>query len=271
MMGSIPIWALFIGSAVLVVAAIELGYLMGRHSHQRSEEEKESPVSAIAGSVLGLVAFMLAFTFGIVSDRFDDRKALVRDEANAIGTAWRRTDLLPPGDAAEAKALFRQYLETRLEFAKSKTIRAEVLASTLAESKRIQNRLWSMAIAQSSPGSMSPALAALYLDSLNDVFDLGALRLAVGVQARVPASIWFVLYALMAMGMMAVGYQTGVSGSRRSKVRLMLAFSFSLVIALIVSLDRPDSGVIRVSQQPLIDLLGDMGVGPEAAKDPGRF
>lgn len=271
MIESIPIWAMFIGSSVLVVASIELGYRLGHRSHRRSAEEKESPVSAIAGSVLGLVAFMLAFTFGIVSDRYDDRKSLVRDEANAIGTAWRRTDLLPPGDAAEAKALFRQYLETRLEFAKSKTIRAEVLASTLAESKRIQNRLWSMAIAQSSPGSMSPALAALYLDSLNDVFDLGALRLAVGVQARVPASIWFVLYALMAMGMMAVGYQTGVSGSRRSKVRLMLAFSFSLVIALIVSLDRPDSGVIRVSQQPLIDLLGDMGVGPEAAKDPGRF
>ena len=264
MIESIPIWAMFIGSAVLVVASIELGYRMGHRSHRRSAEEKESPVSAIAGSVLGLLAFMLAFTFGLVSNRYDAKKTLVREEANAIGTAWLRADLLPAGDRAEAQELLREYLELRLEFVQSKKFEADKLALALAESTRIQNRLWGMAIADAPPGPMNPNMAALYLDALNRVFDLGALRKAVGAQARVPASIWFVLSALMVLGMMAVGYQTGVSGSRRSNARVILALSFSLVIALIVELDRPDSGFIRVSQQPQIDLLNDMG-GPTSA------
>ena len=266
MIESIPIWAMFIGSAVLVVASIELGYRMGHRSHRRSAEEKESPVSAIAASVLGLLAFMLAFTFGLVSNRYDAKKTLVREEANAIGTAWLRADLLPAGDRAEAKELLREYLETRLAFVQSKKFQAEKLALALAETTRIQNRLWGMAIADAPPGTMNPNMAALYLDALNRVFDLGTLRKAVGAQARVPASIWFVLSALMVLGMMAMGYQTGVSGSRRSNARVILALSFSLVIALIVELDRPDSGFIRVSQQPQIDLLNDLGGATGAAK-----
>ena len=70
-----------------VVIAIEAGYRLGHAAHRRSEDEKESPVSAIPAAILGLLAFMLAFTFGIVSDRYDARKALVREEANAIRTA----------------------------------------------------------------------------------------------------------------------------------------------------------------------------------------
>ena len=268
MIESIPIWAMFIGSSVLVVASIELGYRLGYRSHRRSAEEKESPVSAIAASVLGLLAFMLAFTFGLVSNRYDAKKTLVREEANAIGTAWLRADLLPAGDRAEAKELLREYLEMRLNFAQSKKLQADKLTLALAESTRIQNRLWGMAVADAPPGPMNPPLAALYLDALNNVFDLGALRKAEGLQARVPESIWFALSALMVLGMMSVGYQTGVSGSRRSNARVILALSFSLVIALIVELDRPDSGFIRVSQQPQIDLLNDMGGPTGAAKLP---
>ena len=174
--------------------------------------------------------------------------------------------MLPAGDRAEAQELLREYLELRLDFVQSKKLQADKLALALAESKRIQNRLWGMAIADAPPGPMNPNMAALYLDALNRVFDLGALRKAVGAQARVPASIWFVLSALMVLGMMAVGYQTGVSGSRRSNARVILALSFSLVIALIVELDRPDSGFIRVSQQPQIDLLNDLGGATGAAK-----
>jgi hypothetical protein len=102
-----PIWALFAGTIVLVMVAIEAGYRLGQAMHRRSENEKESPVSAIAGAILGLAAFMLAFTFGIVPDRHADRRALVRDDAIAIRTAWQRSDLLPDADRAEAGDLLR--------------------------------------------------------------------------------------------------------------------------------------------------------------------
>lgn len=264
-MDTIPLWILWASSTVLVVVAIELGYHLGRYSHRRSEEEKESPVSAIAGSALALLAFMLAFAFGIVANRYDDRKALVREEANAIRSAWLLTDLLPQkSDGAEARRLLREYLEKRLTLAQSQKLVREELEIALAESKRIQSRLWEMAVVNAPPGPMNSDMAALYCDALRTVIELSATRVAVSIQARVPGVIWFTLFGMMVLGMMSVGYQTGVAGSKRSNARVLLALSFSLVIALIAALDRPDSGVIRVSQQPQLDLLTDMDGGKVA-------
>lgn len=99
---SIPIWLLFIGTVLVVIIFIEAGYRLGTIAHRRSEDEKESPISAVAGAVLALVAFMLAFTFGIASNHYDARKGLVREGANSIRTLCRRTDFLPEPDRAEA-------------------------------------------------------------------------------------------------------------------------------------------------------------------------
>jgi hypothetical protein len=109
---AIPMGAVFAGTIIVVLAAIEAGYLQGRAMHRRSDEETESPVSAIAGALLGLAAFMLAFTFGLASQRYDAGRALVREEAVALRTAWQRADFLPDTDRAEAKTLLRHYVHT---------------------------------------------------------------------------------------------------------------------------------------------------------------
>ena len=105
---------------------------------------------------------------------------------------------------------------------------------------------------------MNSDVAALYLESLNEVNGIHASRVAVGIQARVPSEIWLALYCITILGMMSVGYRTGIAGSKRSLARPILALSFALVFTLIASLDRPDSGVIKVTQQPLIDLRDAM-------------
>ena len=112
---ALPMWAVFAGTIVVVMVAIEAGYLLGRVMHRRSEDEKESPVSAIAGAIVGLAAFMLAFTFGIVSERYDAKRALVREDAVALRTAWQRADFLPEPDRAEANTLLRQYVDLRVQ------------------------------------------------------------------------------------------------------------------------------------------------------------
>lgn len=254
---AIPIWAVFAGTIVVVMVAIEAGYLLGRVMHRRSEDEKESPVSAIAGSILGLAAFMLAFTFGIVSERHDHKKALVRDDAAAIRTAWLRSEFLPEPDRAEAKTLLQHYVDARVTFAEEGTLDPERVRSFLAETQRIQDRLWHMAVANARQ-DMNSDVAALYIESLNEVIGIHASRVAVGIQARVPSEIWLALYCITMLGMMGVGYQTSIAGSKRSMARPILALSFALVFALIASLDRPDSGVIKVTQQPLIDLRDSM-------------
>jgi hypothetical protein len=262
---AIPIWAVFAGTIVVVMVAIEVGYLLGQAMHRRSEDEKESPVSAIAGAILGLAAFMLAFTFGIVSERYDAKKALVRDDAIAIRTAWQRSDFLPETDRAEAAALLRQYVDVRVTFAEEGSLDPERVKSALSETQRIQDRLWNMAVANARK-DMNSDVAALYIDSLNEVNGIHASRVAVGIQARVPSEIWLMLSCITILGMMSVGYQTGIAGSKRSMARPILALSFALVFALIASLDRPDSGVIKVTQQPLIDLRDSMAAAAARAQ-----
>ncbi len=257
---SIPLWALFIGTIIIVIVAIEAGYRLGRAMHRRSDDEKESPVSAIASAILGLAAFMLAFTFGIVSERHDTKKGLVRDDAIAIRTAWQRSDFLPETDRAEAKDLLREYVDLRLSFAREVNLRPEHVKEVLTETRRIQDRLWRMAV-ENARKDMNSDVAAMYIESLNEVNAVHASRVAVGIQARVPVEIWIVLYCITILGMMSVGYQTGIAGSRRSMVRPILALAFALVFVLIASLDRPDSGVMKVTQQPLIDLRGSMAAG----------
>jgi len=134
----------FCGTAALVLASVEVGFRLGGAAHRRSEEEMESPAAAMAGAILGLVAFMLAFTFGIASSRFDTRKELVRNEANAIETTWLRADFVPPPDREEVRRLLVQYLDERLALARSPT--AENIEAALRKIEALRQRLWQLAV-----------------------------------------------------------------------------------------------------------------------------
>jgi hypothetical protein len=240
----------FVGTIVLVMLFFEMGYRLGMRAHRLSSEEKETTISGVAGAVLGLNAFLLAFTFSAVADRFQDRKVLVRDDANAIRVAYARADFLPPGDREESKRLLRHYLDTRMAFADSGDI-ATGFSAVFAESDATQRRLWKIAVGNAER-DMNSDVAALYIESLNDLASVNTNRVAKGVRARVPTVIWVALCSLTILGMVSMGYHTGIAGSRRSKAIWIVAFSFAMVIALVAALDRP--GLVKVSQQPMLDL-----------------
>jgi len=109
----LPLPAAFLAIVVLVLLSIEGGFRLGLYRRKRSEKEKDAPVGAMVGSTLGLLAFMLAFTFGMAASRFDARKTLVLDEANAIGTTYLRAAMLPEG-GNEVRDLLRQYVDQRV-------------------------------------------------------------------------------------------------------------------------------------------------------------
>lgn len=264
-MDVVPLWVVFAATILVVVLAIEGGFRLGRSTHAKSEDEKESPVSAIAATILALLAFIMAFTFGIVSDRYDTRKALVREEANAIRTAWLRSDFLPEPDRGEAVRLLRRYLDERLAAVQSNDVAR--LRAALLEAMRIQRRLWDMAVVNARK-DMNSDVAALYIESLNDLANLHALRVDVGMHARIPSGIWLAFYALIVLSMSAVGYHAAIAGSRRSWMMLILACSFSLVITLIAALDLSQNRLLLpVPQQPLEDLQRMMiGPGGEAPR-----
>jgi hypothetical protein len=264
-MGTLPLSVVFVATVLLVVVAIETGFRLGRATHARSEAEKESPVSAIAATILALLAFMMAFTFGIVSDRYDARKALVREEANAIRNAWLRSDFLPEPDRGDAVRLLRGYVDTRVAAVQSNDV-ARVRAVVL-DSEPVQRRLWDMAVANARK-DMNSDVAALYIESLNELANVHALRVAVGIHARIPAGIWLAFYLLIMLSMVAVGYHAAIAGSRRTWMMLILACSFSLVITLIAALDLSQNRfLLPVPQQPLEDLQRMMnGPGGETPR-----
>src|SRR6478752_7173274 len=113
LLDTVPLWLLFAVVCVLAGVALEGGYRLGRWRHARTEDEKETPVGAMVGSILALFAFLLAFTFGRAGSRFEARRQAILEEANAIGTTYLRTRLLAEPPRNESARLLRQYVDLR--------------------------------------------------------------------------------------------------------------------------------------------------------------
>ena len=223
----------------LVLSAIEGGYRLGSYRHRQSGREKEAPVGAMVGATLGLLAFMLAFTFGMAASRFDTRKQLVLDEANAIGTTYLRTAMLTER-RDEIRALLRSYVDVRLEAVRSGRVVEQIL-----KSEDIQGQLWSAATAVGlqNPDSI---VVGLFVQSLNEVIDLHAKRVTAGLRNRIPGAIWVVLLTIAVLSLAAMGYHAGLVGTTRSIAIIVVAVTFSAVIALIANLHCPQEGSLIV-------------------------
>jgi hypothetical protein len=248
LLDSIPLWAVFIGTVVITLVSIRVGFRAGVYRRQRAEEA-EGPVGSVVGAMLGLLAFILAFTFGIASSRFDTRKHLVLEEVNAIETAYLRAGLLPEPQRSESRRLLRRYVEIRAEFSKDPV----KLAQGLAEAETLQAQLWSIATLLAR-ADLNSDIGALYIESLNRLIDLHTARVTISLQYRIPVAVWIVLVLVTMLSMGGVGYQFGVVGRTGFLIHLVLALTFSAVVFVIADLDRPLHGLLQVSQQPMLEL-----------------
>jgi hypothetical protein len=248
---SIPLWSLYLITACLVLISIELGWQLGNYQKKRSKEKSSMPFGAALGATLGLLAFLLAFTFGMAGSRFDARKQIVLQEANAIGTVYLRTDFLPEQLRDLARTLLSQYTAVRAGGP------ASYMSPTgMAKTASIQNQLWSIAVSAST--TSDTVSTGLFIQSLNDMIDLDTIRVTAN-RNRIPDTIWLMLGLVTFFSMGAIGYEFGLTGSRNWAVTILLAIVFPTVIVLIADLDRPARGLIEVSQQPLLDLLNKIG------------
>jgi hypothetical protein len=248
---AVPLWLLFVVVSALSGLAMEGGYRLGKKRHARSAEEKETPVGAMVASILALFAFLLAFTFGMAAERFEKRRQAVLDEANAIGTTYLRTRLLPEPQRADSAKLLREYVDVRV-----RGIQEGNLQQTKARSEELHELLW--VEADRAAKSRPDPITGLYIQCLNQMIDMHGVRVQVGMRNRIPTSIWGVLLALAALSMASVGYQDGLSGSRRSPAMVVLVLAFASVLFLIADLNRPQEGFLTVSQQALVDLQSSM-------------
>jgi hypothetical protein len=180
----------------------------------------------------------------------------VLDEANAIGTSFQRADYLPEPAATEVKELLRQYLPLRI----AGDDRAKVLAD-IERSLVIQEQLRAITaeVAQTGPRD---DLVSSFGESVNDIITLHESRVVAGLYARVPPTIMVLLFAGSALALAMVGYSGGLLGRRSILSAVVMIVALGVVTTLVVDLDRPQDGFLRVSQQPFLDVqrwIGEPG------------
>jgi hypothetical protein len=233
-----------LGTTLFVLASAEVGYRLAR-SRRGGRGEKEEPVGKIAEATLALFAFLLAFTFGIAEDAYNARRAAMVQESGAIRLTYLLSGVLAPAQRFEIRTVLREYVDQRLRW----DYGAADLPGKSAD--QLLARLWNAA---AEAGQQHPGEVDVFLTQVTQLIELEHERSLLREQNRIPVEFWFVVGLLTFLTAFAVGYHSGVAETSRSPALLALAFALAAVIVVIVDLDRPGTGLIRVSEQPMLDL-----------------
>jgi len=239
----------------VLLGAEELGFrLKGRGTHAADAIAK-ADVAFVLGAILTLLALLLGFTYAMSQGRFETRRQLVIDEANAIGTTYLRAKALPDSPSSEIQELIRQYAALRVEIARSKDDTPQKIHEADNRSKHLHSLLWEQAAAL---GRKTPnPIISVFFQSLNEVIDLHSKRLA-AYRNRVPLSIYSVLFLVSAITMGLLGYYFGTRKPGARILTVIVVLLVASVMWLILDLDQPRRGAIRASQQGLFDLYEDL-------------
>lgn len=248
-----PIWAVYLGMVVTVLLAVEVGFRIGIWIQDRNPDAGESKMTGVVvGGMLGLMAFLMAFSIGIVINQHNERKAMVVTEANAVGTAWLRAGFLDEPGSSSSRELLREYVNIRLEAAADNSR----IPATLTRSEEIHSALWAIMEESVAAGNESDVMA-LVIESVNEVIDVHSLRWT-AVNLRLPRVLGIVLFAATFLSFLLVGVASSADRKRDTAAMVLFALAFIAVLIIIVDLDRPQEGLLTVSQDALTDLLRQM-------------
>jgi hypothetical protein len=259
---NVNIWVLGVGSIVAFLACATAGQWFGIRFRAQESQSALTVITATQAATLGMFAILIGFSFSMAMNLFELRRALLLDEANAIGTTELRAEMLPEPYAGEANRLLRDYVGVRLSFHRDSDDEAK-FAQAVAASTKLHDELWRQAEAASALQPLSVPIG-LFVQSLNELIDLHAKNLA-ALRNRVPASSILMLYAIALAGVGLIGYESGLSSVRRSFPTVIAAILLASVILVVVDLDRPRHGFITIGVQPLIDLEASMGPAKAAS------
>lgn len=245
--------ALFLGMLVM----LEIGRRMGLRRLARDPEAAKEGMGPLEGSVLGLLGLLVAFTFAGAAGRYDSRRDLVVQEANALGDAWARLDTLPPESQPALRDGLRRYLEARLE-----TYRLipdlDAVKKELRRSVEIQDEIWKGAIAACAD-ARGQRVTMLVLPALDAAFDMTTIRTAKAMQ-HPPFVIFLLLFVLALASALIAGH--GMTGAKKRNWVSMAGYAAAMAIAVYVILDLefPRMGLIRLDSEDrmLVEVLDSM-------------
>ena len=239
-----------------ILLTIEAGYAIGLRRWAGVPVTARAKNSTLEASIFGLTGLLIAFVFNGAGSRFENRRHLIVTEANMIGTAYLRLDLLPPEAQPQLRDDFREYVRSRLRVFQYMP-GTEARTSALAESRALQENIWEMAVA-AARGS-SPSTQTLVLSALNEVIDITTDQ-SVSRSTHPPAAV-FVMLAVAMLGSSALaGYSMSVSRARDWVTIAAYAFLLGIAVFVILDYEFPRVGFIRIDpmDQILQDTLAEM-------------
>jgi hypothetical protein len=237
---------------------LEVGRRLGVRRRPKESEGERGGLSTVEGAVFALFGLMVAFTFSGAATRFNEKRMLVAEEANCIETAYLRLHLLSHQAQPALQELFRRYLESRLETYRRLPDMAAA-EMEMAESKKLQEEVWTQAVAASRLPDSHPSSALLLLPALNNMIDISTTR-TMALQVHPPRIVYALLLGLGLICSLLAGFRMS-SGQHRSWLHI-LGFTVLTVIIVYVMLDveYPRAGLIRLesADQLLINLRDHM-------------
>lgn len=249
-------------TATLVIAAIIFfliiifylfGYYLRRRAVIKNPEKSQSDLGALSGTLLGLLALLLAFTFSMSNSRFDTRRQLIIEEANDIGTVVLRTDIYPDSVRQLLRAGLKEYVEARIAFCQA-GMDKEKLVKYYLKADSIGKEVWSIAASYAKVDNITTKTSEL-IPALNAMIDITTTRRAAG-EDTIPDSIMYFLFILCCCSAFLLGYD---SKNKIDWIVVMgLAIMLSSTVFTIIDLDRPRSGLIHMDgpNQKIIELRG---------------
>jgi hypothetical protein len=242
---------------VVMIGATVLGHFIGRAERDKPEGDSE-PFGVMQAAMLGFMGLVLAFGLSLAVGRYEDRRAAVVNESNAIGTTYLRAQTLQEPVRTRSMDLLRQFTDASIRIAQTVPASTEQ-DSAIADSQRAERALWSDAggALAAQPTDTAPRL---YVESLNETFDAQSSRVY-GLDNRVPTAVLVleIIGAAIALGLLAL--HLAALGRGLTTV-LVAAVLVTLTLVITLDLDRPVRGLIQVNATPLTDVRASMAVPP---------
>jgi hypothetical protein len=241
-----------------ILAALALGRWIGRRVLAKHGPVAQSNIGSLETAVFALLGLLIAFTFSGGLSRFDARRAQIVQEANAIGTAYLRLDLLAPAAQPGLRKTFRDYVDSRIatyrKIADLTSARAE-----LAHSQELQTEIWRLGIEATRARGSHPQAALLVLPALNDMFDITTVRVA-ATQMHPPLIIYGMLIALAIASALLAGYQSAGEKTIDWVHQIGFAGIIAFTVYVILDIEYPRLGFIRIEaiDQLLVNVRAGM-------------
>ena len=234
---------------VAIIAANELGIYFGEKFERKADDDAKSQSSSIQGGILGMLALIIGFSFSMSVSRYDNRAIEEVAEANAIGTAMLRTQLLPDPEGFTADSLMKLYIDHRIASVKIDVTQENQRMELLERTKELQQHIWQVAMtaAEKTP---NPVTTGYFVTSINDMIDAQGKRNDV-LQRSLPELIYYLMFVIFIFASLFTGYVSGLGKNNPRVPTIIMGFLISLMIFVIIDLDRPRRGIIEVKQDSM--------------------